>query len=96
MLDGNLEECGAGNRYRGKSSLAFSWCMGGALSGLNGLVLADTDYERLRKGLEKKLRAMMLGAATIWTDGKAERLPSEAVWRAWRLVPPKVRWPWPV
>ena len=74
--------------YKIKRTLFRGAVYGASPTGLTALLLHDRDYLRLQRCLEKKLRALILGAACWDGQGHIKTLCSRQVWIRWRLPPP--------
>ena len=74
--------------YKIKRTLFRGAVCGASLTGLTALLLHERDYLRLQRCLEKKLRALMLGAASWEGPDHIRTLSSRQVWKRWRLAPP--------
>ena len=61
---------------------------GALLTGLTALLLHDRDYLRLQRRLETKLRALMLGTASLEGPDHVRTLSSRPKWKRWRVAPP--------
>ena len=76
-------ECGGtrGCHTRSKRTLFRGAVCGASLTGLTALLLHDRDYLRLQRCLEKKLRALMLGTASLEGLDHIRTLSSRQVWK---------------